>query len=171
MSRSWARCRSHRWNGIAGWFSASLAPGVTLTNAPTSATRVKRRHVFLPVETPVAVQPADVVRLRLYLIPAETILSWTVDVVRGGAVIASARQSTMKGMLLGRMDVRRTDPRFVPVLTPRGRARLSVLELCDGRRPLAAVEQELFARHPDLFASPAEAAVFVGEVVSVYAGD
>lgn len=158
-------------HGVAGWFSATLAPGVTLTNAPTATTRVKRRHVFLPVETPVAVQPADLVRLRLYLIPAETILSWTVDVVRGSMVIATSRQSTMKGMLLGRTDVWRTDPRFVPVLTPRGRARLSVLELCDGRRPLAEVEQKLFARHPDLFASPAEAAVFVGEVVSVYAGD
>ncbi len=54
------------------------------------------------------------------------------------------------------------------VVTPWGDARLSVLTLCDGQRPLAEVEQEVFRRHPKLFRSSQEAATFVAEVVTRY---
>jgi len=156
-------------HGIAGWFEATLAPGVTLTNAPTASARLNRRNVFLPIDRAVDVQAGDLVRVRVYIIPAETILTWRVIVERGGAVVAESHHSTVHGMLLSRSDLRRTDPRFVPELTARGRARQSVLELCDGRRRLDEIEREMVVRHPDLFASLADAAVFVGEVVAVYA--
>jgi protein arginine N-methyltransferase 1 len=155
-------------HGIAGWFDATLADGVHLSNAPTAAARLQRRNVFLPIDRPVAVLPSDLVRVDLHIVPSETLVTWTVEAVRDGAVLARSRHSTMRGMLLTRADLRRTDPRFVPTLTPRGRARLSVLELCDGHRPLAEIEREMLARHPALFGSLAEAAVFVGEVVAGY---
>jgi hypothetical protein len=43
--------------------------------------------------------------------------------------------------------------------------------LCDGRRTLDEIEREVFARHGALFASPAEAALFVSEVVTRYTRD
>ena len=76
--------------------------------------------------------------------------------------------STLKGMLIAREDLRRTDPTSVPSLSPWGTARLTVLTLCDGKRPLAQIEQELFRRHPDLFPSHSNAATFVAEVVTRY---
>ncbi len=81
---------------------------------------------------------------------------------------AAFRHSTLKGMLLSREELRRMDPRFVPALTPRGRARLSVLQLCDGRTPLAQIERDVFARHPELFQSLGDAGAFVAEVVTGY---
>jgi protein arginine N-methyltransferase 1 len=93
-----------------------------------------------------------------------------VEVHDPGAPAAKARfrQSTLKGMLLSREELRRTHPAFVPRLTPRGDARLSVLNLCDGQRPLADIEREVFERHPDLFRTLGEAATFVAEVVTRY---
>jgi hypothetical protein len=45
---------------------------------------------------------------------------------------------------------------------------LSVLELCDGRRPLDAIEREVYDRHAALFCDRAAAALFVAEVVAGY---
>ena len=72
-------------------------------------------------------------------------------------------------MLVSRDDLARSHPDFVPVLTPRGVGRLTVLRLCDGARTLREIEEQVYALHPDLFASPGEAAAFVAEVVSGYA--
>lgn len=161
--------RAGTLHGLAGWFSATLAGGVTLTNAPTAAARLRRRNVFFPIDRPVAVQRHDTVDVALHIIPTESVVNWSVDVRRADAVIARSRHSTLHGMLLTRDDLRRTDPRFVPTLTPRGQARLSVLALCDGRRALADIEREMLVRHADIFDSLPAAATFVSEVVAGYA--
>ena len=56
-----------------------------------------------------------------------------------------------------------------PTLTERGQARMTVLELCDGRRSLGEIETEMLRRHPQLFDTPSAAALFVAEVVTRYA--
>ena len=71
-------------------------------------------------------------------------------------------------MLLPREELARTSLSFVPKRSRRADARLSVLELCDGVRPLADIEDEVYRRHRDLFRSAADAAVFVAEVVTRY---
>jgi hypothetical protein len=63
----------------------------------------------------------------------------------------------------------RTRDDAVPALTPRGLARRTVLELCDGRRTVGEIERRLRDAHPDLFPAGHEAAVFAAEVLSVYA--
>ena len=72
-------------------------------------------------------------------------------------------------MLLCPEDLRKVKADFVPKLTCWGEARRSVVDLCDGRRNLSAIEQEVYKRHPALFASLAEAQAFVAEVVVPYA--
>lgn len=160
--------RAGTMHGVAGWFKARLSPSVTLTNAPTDPGRIDRRHVFFPIERAVAVTPGDSVTIGMHIIPAQTIVSWSVAIRRDGATLARSQHSTLHGMLLTRDDVRRTDPRIVPALTPRGHARRIVLELCDGRHTLGEVEQAVWERHRDLFASPDDAATFVAEVVTRY---
>lgn len=71
-------------------------------------------------------------------------------------------------MMLAPEDLARTRPESRPTLTPWGLARRTVLELCDGQRALADIEREVHARHPALFRSPGEAAVFVAEVATRY---
>ena len=154
-------------DGIGGWFTADLAPGVIMTNSPLSRDRIDRRNVYFPID-PVAVEPGDLVALRMRILPAAVVVAWRGEVARAGRTIASFNRSTLGGMLLSRDDLARQRAGYVPTLTPRGRARLTVLELCDGSHPLAEVERGLFERHPDLFATPAEAAVFAAEVVTRY---
>lgn len=157
-------------HGLAGWFSATLAPGVALTNEPGAPERVGKRNVFLPVRTPVAVAPGDRVQARLRILPNELIVNWTVSVAgTDGSQRMRCSHSTIHGMLLTRDDLRRGEPSYVPVLTARGRARRTVFELCDGRRSLADVERIVYERHPEVLGSPSAAAAFVAEVIAGYA--
>jgi hypothetical protein len=120
----------------------------------------------------VEVQPGDRIEVSMAIRPEDLMVSWDV-VVRpaGRADVQRFRHSTLRGMLLDPADLRRTDPDYRPRLTPRGEARLTVLRLCDGHRPLAEVERQVFEAHRDLFGDPAEAATFVTEVVTRYTTD
>jgi protein arginine N-methyltransferase 1 len=156
-------------HGIGGWFSARLSQGATLTNSPLAADSIKRRNVFLPIDRPVSVEPGDRVSLAIQIVPTEVLLTWRVEVRSGrGESKGSFTHSTWRGMLIAREDLSRTRPGFVPKLSARGEARLTVLSLCDGKRPLEEIEQEVFARHAPLFRSRDEAATFVAEVVTRY---
>jgi Arginine methyltransferase oligomerization subdomain/Ribosomal protein L11 methyltransferase (PrmA) len=158
-------------HGIGGWFSARLSPTVTMTNAPGAAHRIRRRQVFFPIDRAVAIAEGDEVEVRMQFRPADLLYAWEVTVRPGSASPIAFRHSTLAGMLIDPADVRRTAPGYRPRLTPRGVARLTVLSLCDGVRPLTEIEAAVRARHADLFASEAEAAAFVAEVVTRYSND
>jgi SAM-dependent methyltransferase len=167
--------RNGTLHGVGGWFSAQLSPGVVMTNSPLAKDAINRRQIFFPIDQSVEVRGGDCIRVMMHIVPKETMVSWTVEVWKEGngsssdrVRKAAFRHSTFKGMLLCEEDLRRTRPAFVPKLTPWGDARLSVLTLCDGERPLSEIEQEVFRRHPKLFKSAAEAATFVAEVVTRY---
>jgi hypothetical protein len=107
----------------------------------------------------------------MHILPTQIAVTWTVEVSKKGEPPTKPvrfTHSTLKGMLISREDLQRTHPAFVPTLSPWGAARLTVLTLCDGERPLAQIEQELFRRHSDLFPSLSNAATFVAEVVTRY---
>lgn len=161
-------------HGIGAWFSAELAPQILLSNGPLDPASINRRNIFFPIDRPVAVNAGDTVRVRLTIRPHDLIVAWNVEICAGGAgAIHGARSvrfahSTFQGMLICQEDLERAQPQYVPTLTPRGEARRSILELCDGHRPLEAIEREVYRRHPQLFATPAEAAAFAAEVISIY---
>jgi len=162
--------RAGTLHGLAGWCAAQLSPGVSMTNSPLSAERINRRNVFLPVTTPIAVGAGDRVRVRLRILPADQIVNWTVTVTAPDGVERGRQsQSTLSGLLVSRDDLRRSRPDFVPALTPRGVARYTTLQLCDGVRRLREIESQVYERHSQLFASRGEAAAFVAEVMAGYA--
>jgi SAM-dependent methyltransferase len=158
-------------DGIGGWFRAQLSPSVAMSNSPLDAQRIARRQVYFPIESPVALEEGDGIDLDLRILPDEHIVSWIVTARPAAGEPVRSVQSTLAGMLVEPADVHRTDPEYRPALTERGVARQSVLALCDGVRTLACIEAEVFARHPDLFESAADAAFFVGEVVTRYTHD
>jgi hypothetical protein len=163
--------RTGTLHGLGCWFVARLSPSVTMSNSPLADERIDRRNVFFPLDQPVSVNAGDSVRVALHILPVQIAVTWTVEVQKKDATEQHPRRythSTLNGMLISREDLRRTHPTFVPTLTPWGAARLTVLTLCDGRRPLAEIEQELLNRHTDLFPSLSSAATFVAEVVSGY---
>lgn len=154
-------------HGIGAWFEADLGGGVVLSNSPLAADRLNRRNVFLPLDRAVSVEPGDRVSIHVRIRPAEVIVSWDVEIQTARGVSVE-RHSTLDGMLLTREELRVGTPGATPRLTPRGLARRSILELCDGRRTLAEIEREVFRRHPELFGAIGEAQAFVAEVVTRY---
>ena len=76
--------------------------------------------------------------------------------------------STLQGMLISRENLRRTQPHFIPTLSPWGEAQRSVLTLCDGQRALSEIEQEVYRRHHTLFGSIGKAEAFVAKVIARY---
>jgi hypothetical protein len=83
-------------------------------------------------------------------------------------LIGADHRSTFGGMLLAREDLDMTAPQRVPVLTPAGLARRTVLDLCDGRS-IEAIERAVRERHPELLPTTAAASAFVAEVLRIYA--
>ena len=151
-------------HGIAGWFVARLSPNVRLTNSPLSPDRIRRRPIFFPIENAVKVSAGTPIDVSMRILPSENMYSWDVRV--GSS--STFRHTTLRGMLIAREDLQRTNPAYRPTLTPAGEARLTVLQLADGQRTLAEIERSVYERHRGLFSSPAQAAAFVAEVVTRY---
>ena len=156
-------------HGLAGWFSATLAPDVALTNAPGAANRINRRNVFFPLRDSAAVEAGDHVSVTMVIRPETLIVRWRVQIHRGEMLLHTTDTSTFEGMLLSREELARSRPDFRPTLNEAGLARRTVVDLCDGVRSNREIEGEVFARHPQLFQSLDEATAFVAEVVTRYA--
>jgi Ribosomal protein L11 methyltransferase (PrmA) len=177
LAASIAATRPGTLHGIGGWFSAQLSPGVTMSNSPLAPQPINRMNVFFPIDRPVSIDEGDRVDISMHIMPADMVVTWRVE-VRAAARTEDGQSSsiskgqfahsTWKGMLICKEDLERTRRDSTPKLTPRGEARLSVLKLCDGQRALSEIEQEVYRRHPSLFRSVNEAAVFVAEVVTRY---
>jgi hypothetical protein len=153
-------------DGIAGWFRAGLSPSVTMTNAPGDPHRINRRPVMLPFAAARPVRNGDRLDIRVRIIAPLSIIEWTVTST--GHERWTERGSTFKGLLMSREDLDRTRPEWKPGMSSLGRARQTVLELCDGVHDLATIEQAVFDRHRDVLATREAAAVFVAEVVTRY---
>jgi protein arginine N-methyltransferase 1 len=164
-----AVAREGRLDAIGGWFSAALAPDVALTNAPGAAGRINRRNVLFPLRSTVDVRTGDRVAVSMIIRPADLLVRWRVAISRNGRVEHETDASTLGGMLVSPEGLRRLRPAGTPVLTEAGRARRTVLELCDGVRSLADIERAVFDRHSSLFPSRDNAVVFVAEVLARYA--
>jgi methyltransferase family protein len=158
-------CRAGTVNAIGGWFVAELAPGIAMTNNPAAPDRMGRRQVAFPLGESVPVDGGEIVHVNMRIRPADHLIRWTVDFPHAPHRLT---HSTWNGMLLPRETLARTRPEFAPRLTRRGKARQTVLDLCDGVRALADIEREVYERHRDLFASPDVAQTFVAEVVTRY---
>jgi hypothetical protein len=101
--------------------------------------------------------------------PREVIVTWRVEILPLTGTPHRFHHSTLKGMLLSKESLRKEEPDFIPVLNPWGEARRTVVDLCDGLRNLAEIEQSIFERHANLFPSLGDAQAFVTEVVTGYA--
>ena len=155
-------------HGIGGWFSATLSPSITLTNSPLSENRIDRQSMFFPIDRPVPVVPGDRILITMNILPTDMVITWTVAVLgaTGDITKANFSHSTFHGMLLSKEALQKTQPDFVPTLTPRAEARRTVLELCDGKSTLAEIERETYRHHSTLFRSLDEAAKFVTEITT-----
>jgi hypothetical protein len=163
--------RAGTLHGIGTWFTATLAPGITVSNGPDRPDRLNRHHAFLPLSAPVPVEPGATVELDLYVVAPDSHTRWIVTVrSASGDVLAESRHSTADSTLITREELQRTRPDHVPHLSPLGQARATALGLFDGEHTLAEIEAAVWSRHPGAFASSSEAAAFVSQLVASEAG-
>jgi len=169
--------RTGSLHGIGGWFSAQLSDNVMMSNSPLATHRINRMNVFFPINRPVELAKGDSVRIVMQIVPTELIVTWKVEVWgeaekdqgQGQPVKkAGFAHSTFQGMLVSREELQKTQPHFIPKLSPWGEARRSVVNLCDGQKTLSEIEQEIYRSHPKLFPSLGKAAELVAEVVTRY---
>jgi len=163
-----AFARDALMHGLAGWFDAELSPSVRMTNSPFAEKAIRRPAFFLPLD-PTTVHANERFEVAITIVPRESLISWTVEVIGDDArPRARFSHSTFRGMLLCPEDLRKAAPDFVPTLNDWGEARRTVFALCDGRRNLREIENEVLRQHANLFPSSAEAAAFVAEVMVPY---
>lgn len=149
-------------HGVVGWFECELAPGVSMTNAPTADAPIQRSQAFLPIDEPQALTAGETINVTVMLRPEHDLIAWVVELGSGRRF----KHSTWEGMLLTSEELVQSAPDRMPRINPAGRARAAVLAYCDGRRTVRDIQAEVLRNHPDMFPSKAEIARFVAHVLA-----
>jgi protein arginine N-methyltransferase 1 len=172
-----ATTRGGTLHGIGGWFSAQLSKSICMSNSPLATNPINRRNLFLPIDRPTVVGKGDRVRVMLHILPSEGVVTWKLEVGGDDDKCRDQSQrlrksqfshSTLQGMLISQENLQRTQPHFIPQLSPWGEAQRSVFTLCDGQRTLSEIEQEVYRRHHTLLGSIGKAEAFVAQVIARY---
>jgi len=137
-------------DGIAGYFVAHMAPGVTLTNDPASPSRMNRWCNFYPVEEPIQVQAGDRVGVEIDLRPASRLMSWTITVTSESGDRRVSRHSTLLGDFVSKRDLSHAAP---SVSTAVSDAVAAALDLADGNHNRSEIIDAVFANHAGAFTS------------------
>lgn len=159
-------------HGVGVWYVEWLTDSVSLNTGPASTLPSPLwLNGFLPVADPMAVSPGEVISMKIQTGAGGWGKFWTWEVrVRDGRGREKARfkHSTFSGWILPSTMLRKQSLDHVPHLKPHGAALRFVLEACDGRKSIRAIEEEVADKFPDLFKSLGEAAKFVAEAISTY---
>ena len=154
--------REAAMHGLAGWFECELAEDVWMTNSPLAEKPIQRPRAFLPIGEAVSVKAGDIVKVTIMARPVDHLIAWTVEFLTTGQRFT---HSTWQGFPFAPEDLNRTNPTHTPQLGRTGRARVTVLNYCDGQRTAQEIERAVLSDHPDLFPSPGEISRFVTSVL------
>ncbi len=130
-------------HGICGTVTSTLAPGITLRNAPGDSASSNFAHMFFPLASPIPVHAGD--RVELGVDDFDGIeFRWRVatPATRDGRA-RRAEQSTVFSWPPSSFDLRRERDDYRPGITDRGRLELELLDLMDGTRTVAALRSWL----------------------------
>jgi len=153
-------------NGLAGWFSAELAPAIQLTNAPFLSERIDRHHLLLPFARPAPVQRGETLRVSLSVMARESFCAWHVQRVDlHGQLTTLTKQTSLASRLLGPGDLERFGDKHRPALNFRGSFKRFVLERCNQENTLENIVDAAYERFPDQLRSRARAAELVANAL------
>jgi protein arginine N-methyltransferase 1 len=166
----WRVERAGRMHGLAVWFHAELADGVSFHTGP--GTRTTYRTSFLPWAESVEVEPGDTVRAELSArrVAGEYVWGWSARVERPGRKPAEMRHSTFFAAPPSPARLRRRDDGFCPSLSDDGRVEATALSMMDGATPLGDVATALEAAFPHLFPTREAALTRAGQLAERLAG-
>ncbi len=145
--------------GFAGWFTAELVRGLSLSNAPASTTS----HwglAFFPLERPVRLEKGNRIHLTIHSMSNGSVWSWRVE-VNG----QHFDQTTLWGFQQPEGERHQLSPDNAPRLSSRGEAELFLLGLINNEKTVRELELELLQRYPVTIRTHEQASSFVREVI------
>lgn len=160
---AWTIERDGAADGVAVWFDADLASGITFSNAP-SAPRALYGQAFFPFQQALDVRTGDAlaVAFRAHLIEGDYVWAWDTTLTRHGddAHPVSFRQSNLASGLVSLDVLRRHGADHRPSRTASADACRTMLGLVDGARTIGAIAAALRDAHPLIFPDAASAQRF-----------
>jgi protein arginine N-methyltransferase 1 len=160
---SFTASRAGTVHGLCGWFRARLSPGVELTNGPPNPAP-SWAQALLPLDRPFDVREGDELVARVRCSGGDRVISWDLAPAGQGGR-GPLTQSSFLGFPLGPRQAGQRTPDATPALSKRGQAERHALERLDGSTTVEAIEGELVARFPEVFASRDDAEGFVSDLV------
>jgi len=167
---AWQAARRGTGHGLAIWFDADLAPGVSFSVAPGSPINIFTQG-FFPWSEPVDLVVGDrvTVYLAANLMGDDYIWRWDTRVQDpDGRLKANFRQSTFFSAPLSPAKLRQMAAGHVPELSGDGRMDRLILELMDGKHALGEIAHRIAAQFPGRFANEKEALTRAGELSLKY---
>lgn len=156
--------------GLLLWFDAELIDGVCFSNAPPRPDSVYGQ-AFFPWPRPVALAAGDEINLALdaRLTGDGYLWRWRSVLRRAGQELARFDQSSFFSMPLDGQRLKQREAGFVPALSRDGEIDRLILGLCDGRRTLGEIAEELGRAIPHHFSDGQGALGRVADVAARYA--
>jgi protein arginine N-methyltransferase 1 len=165
---SWTVERDGTGYGVAAWFEADLADGISFSTAPGEADTVYG-NLFFPWLNPVPLVAGEQVRVNLQakLLELEYFWRWTTEItsVKSPERISTHfDQSQIHSMLVSPSELQHRASDFVPHISAEGRIRRRALELMDGTASLEEIARRLAIEFPERFPIWHKALSFAGSV-------
>ncbi len=145
--------RAGTMHGLCGCYTSTLAPGITLRNAPGDSATSNFAHAFLPFEAPFEVAAGERIEIQVDVFDGLE-SRWKVTVTSASGQRRRAEQSTLFAGPLSSNDLKRDREDYCPRLTERGRLELELLRRFDGATPAAALREWLDANAGATVPSP-----------------
>ncbi len=163
---TWTAMRAGTAHGLSLWFDATLAEGVSFSNAPDQPELIYG-SAFFPFSAPIAVASSDeiYVTLSANLVGDDYVWRWNTRVTsEGGAseVKADFKQSTFFGTPLSLEQLRKLESSYVPALDEEGRIDYLILSLMNEQVSLGEIAHRISDKFPNRFKSWNDALTRVG---------
>lgn len=168
----WTVKRAGTGHGILVWFDADLAEGVEFSNSPFGPETIYA-SMFFPWVRPVPLAQGDTVCLQMEakLVGDDYVWRWATQVKPSdltGTTREHFQQSSVNGLVLSPVQVRKGASDHVPSLSDEGVMTRRVLERVDGRATLEEIARTLAAEYPERFAGWHDAMKFAGALSRKY---
>lgn len=169
---SWSTARPGTGHGLILWFDSNLAPGVELSNAPSTSGLIYGQG-FFPWPEPVELDKGDVVSVGLsaHLVGADYLWRWDTRIWTHGqpaSLKANFKQSDFFGFPLSPSKLKQMRGNNKPTLNEDGQIDRLILELIDGERSLEEIALQVAAAFPRHFANGPKALSRVADLTLKY---
>ena len=169
---TWTVERAGTAHGLSLWFDATLAEGISFSNAPGKPELIYGQ-AFFPWSAPVSLAPGDTVSVTLHadLVGENYIWRWHSQVLNQGnpaQIKANFQQSIFFGSPLSPAQLRKQADSYTPTLNLAGKVARLILELMSEGKPLGDIAQVLTIQFPDRFPNRQQALSKVGEMSQIY---